>query len=194
MASKHYTVGGADGWLNIKSEPSGKIIAVSEYLQVDLTSTKDGRDFFTILEGFARGKKFSVKSGNLRKNSPGYHGPAQLTFSLSNKRLSYPGGQVKAITHNGSQPIPAGMHPIQIPDFPHALGTFYVGQSPYAKTWFFLGQGNAIPGNNDRYLHTGEVSNGCITVDPAGWTQLYQYLILCRSNDEKTVGMVTVIR
>ncbi len=194
MSDKHYTVGGGDGWLNIKSEPGGQIIAVPEYLLVDLITSKDGRDFFSVLEGPALGKKFSVKSGHLKRGSPGYHGPAQVTFSLSKKLLNYPGGQIKAITHDGSQPIPIGLHPIQIPDFPHALGAYYAGQSPYAKTWFFLGRGNAIPGSNDRYLHTGEVSNGCITVEPNGWTLLYQYLILCRRGDEKTVGMVTVVR
>ncbi|MBK6973753.1 MAG: hypothetical protein IPH26_12685 [Sterolibacteriaceae bacterium] len=39
----------------------------------------------------------------------------------------------------------------------------YLGQTPYAKTWFDLGTGNAVRGNNDRYLHTGRVSAGCIT-------------------------------
>lgn len=194
MAEKCYTVGGRDGWLKIKPEPAGMDIAVPEYLQVERTTSKNGRDYFTVLEGVARGKKYSVRAGNLKNGNPGFRGSAQIQFSLSKELLIYSGGQVKAITHSGDHPVPLGMHPIQIPDFPHTWGVDYMAQSPYAKNWFYLGQGNAMPGNNDRYLHTGRLSDGCITVDPAGWTQLYQYLILCRRGDGKTVGMVSVVR
>lgn len=77
---------------------------------------------------------------------------------------------------------------------PDNLGMGYLGQTPYAKNWFYLGTGNAVPGNNDRYLHTGRVSAGCITVEPASWTALYRHLILSRSGNDKTVGTVTVVR
>lgn len=191
MADKRYLVGGGDGWLNIKREPSGAIIAAPEYLQVELTSSSAGRDYFTATEGPERGKQFSVKTGNLKAGSPGYRAAASLQFNVSKQLLTYPGGQVKAIT-DPDNPIGGGLHPIQIPDFPHEFGASYMSQSHYAKTWFYLGRGNAVPGRNDRYLHTGRVSAGCITVDPSGWTQLYRYLILCRSGDEKTVGSVRV--
>lgn len=193
MAEKRYVVGGRDGWLKVKREPSGSVIAVPEHLQVELTASKDGRDSFTILEGVERGKKFSVKTGNLKSGNPAYRSAADLQFSLSKELLTFHGGQVKAITHP-SQPIPSGPHPVQIPDFPHEKGAVYLGQTPYAKNWFYLGQGNAIPGSNDHYLHTGLRSAGCITVEPSGWTRLYQYLILCRRGNGKTVGMVTVVR
>jgi len=193
MPEKRYTVGGMDGWLNVKREPSGKVIAVPEFTQVELARSSGGRDYFAALEGVERGKNFSVKSGNLKAGTPAYRAPAALQFSLGRELLTYPGGQVKAITHSRN-PIPAGVHPIQLPDFPHQLGMGYMRQSTYAKSWFYLGQGHAILGNNDRYLHPGAVSAGCITVDPSAWTQLYQHLILCRSGDGKTVGSVTVVR
>ena len=192
MSEKRYIVGGRDGWLNIKRELSGIIIAVPEYLQVELITTKDGRDYFTILEGVERGKKFSVKSANLKNGNPGYQGSAQLQFSITKELLVYPGGQVKAVTDK-TNPISDGKaHPIQIPDFPHERGMGYLAQSAYAKNWFFLGHGNASPGSDDRYLHTGRESAGCITVDPHGWTRLYQYLILSRRGDRETVGTVVV--
>lgn len=193
MPEKRYTVAGMDGWLNVKREPSGLVIAVPEFIQVEVERSSGGRDFFSVLEGVERGKHFSVKSGNLKVGSPGYRAAAVLQFNLGRESLSYPGGEVKAITHSRN-PIPAGVHPIQLPDFPHSLGMGYMSQSTYAKSWFYLGQGNAVPGNNDRYLHPGSVSAGCITVDPSEWTRLYQYLILCRSGDGKTVGTVTVVR
>jgi hypothetical protein len=40
----------------------------------------------------------------------------------------------------------------------------------------------------------GKASLGCITVDPSGWTKLYEYLNCCRSNDGKTIGRVSVVR
>lgn len=193
MPEKCYIVGGRDGWLKVRREPSGAIVAVPEFLQVELTASKDGRDSFTVLEGVERNKKFSVITGNLKNDRPGYRLAANLQFSLSKQLLTFHGGQVKAIT-DPSQPIPLGPHPVQIPDFPHEKGALYLGQTPYAKNWFYLGQGNAVPGSNDRYLHTGLGSLGCITVEPTGWTRLYQYLILCRRGDGKTVGMVTVVR
>lgn len=164
-----------------------------EYLQVELTATKNGRDYITLLEGVERSKKFSVKAGNLKNGNPGYRGPVNLQFSLSKELLSYPGGQVKAITSE-DEPIAVDNYPIQIPDFPHPKGVPYIGQSPYAKNWFFLGQGNAVYGSDARYLHPGARSLGCITVDPAGWARLYQALILCRRSDGKTIGMVSVVK
>lgn len=193
MAEKKYVVGGMDGWLNVKREPSGEIIALPEYLRVEMTSSANGRDYFTVLEGPERTKKFSVISGNLRAGEPGYRGPASLQFSLSQRTLTYSGGRATAFTHN-SNPIGIGTHPIQIPDFPHSLGAGYMGTTSYAKNWFYLGTGNAFPGNNDRYLHPGSVSAGCVTVEPRDWTALYKYLILCRSGNGTTVGTITVTR
>ncbi len=193
MTEKHYIKGSMDGWLRVKREPSGAEISIPDFLQVDLTESKEGRDYFVVLEGLERGKKFSVKIGNLTSAYTGFSGMAHLQFSLSKGLLTYSGGKVKAITGR-DRPIPVGAHPIQIPDFPHNAPDAYTRQSRYAKTWFYLGHGAAVPGRNDRYLHTGTLSDGCITVDPAEWTQLYQYLILCRSGDGKTVGMVSVVR
>ncbi|MCA1246062.1 hypothetical protein LCI23_05735 [Massilia sp. MS-15] len=115
-----------------------------------------------------------------------------LEFRHTEKLLSYPGGRVGAIT-SPYNPTPLGLHPIQIPDFPHPKGRHYRSMSPYAETRFFLGHGYASAGN-DRYLHTGQVSAGCITVDPSAWTELYEYLISCRSNDAKTIGTLRVLR
>ena len=194
MSEKRYIVGGRDGWLNIKRELSGIIIAVPEYLQVELITTKDDRDYFTILEGAERGKKFSVKSGNLKNGNPGYQGSAQLQFSITKELLVYPGGQVKAVTDKTNPISDEKSHPIQIPDFPHNRGMGYLAHSAYAKNWFYLGHGHAVHGSDDRYLHTGTRSRGCITVEPSEWTRLYQYLILCRRGDRETVGMVVVVK
>ncbi|MCR5884017.1 hypothetical protein LRS03_14615 [Rhizobacter sp. J219] len=193
MSDNRYVVGGMDGWLKVKREPSGVVVALPEFTKVDVTSSQNGRDHFIVQEGVERGNPFSVIAGHLKAGNPGYRAPANLEFSLSRGLLTFLGGQVKAVTHTRN-PIPAGLHPVQIPDFPHSLGEGYMAQSRYAKTWFYLGQGHAVRGNNDRYLHPGSVSAGCITVDPSMWTSLYQYLIRCRSGNAKTVGSVSVVR
>ena len=193
MSGNRYVAGGMDGWLNVKREPSGAIVALPELIKVNVTSSQDDRDYFVVQEGPERGNSFSVRAGNLKTGNPGYRGPASLEFSLSRRILIFSGGQVKAFT-DSDNPIDIGNHPVQIPDFPHRWGADYMGQSRYAKTWFYLGQGHAIHGSNDRYLHPGTGSAGCITVDPSAWTPLYQYLIRCRSGNGKTVGSVSVTR
>lgn len=193
MSDKKYVAAGMDGWLNVKREPSGIVVALPEFTRVEVTASENERDYFIVQEGSERGNRFSVKAGNLKAGDPGYRAPAHLEFSLSRGLLTYSGGQIKAITHSRN-PIPPGIHPIQMPDFPHRLGEGYMAHSRYAKTWFYLGHGNAVKGNNDRYLHPGSVSAGCITVDPSKWTALYQYLIRSRSGNAKTVGSVSVVR
>lgn len=190
---RRYLASASGGWLNVKREPSGVVVALPEFLRVEWEVTIDGRDIFVAREGVEEGHRFSVKSGNLGSGDPGYRGPVNLEFRLGRELLTYPGGQVRAIT-DGDNPVPLGVHPIQIPDFPHARGATYLGQTPYAKSWFYLGHGHALPGSGDRYLHPGSASAGCITVEPTQWTYLYRYLILCRSSDGRAVGRVTVLR
>jgi hypothetical protein len=191
MAEKRYIVGGSDGWLRVKREPSGEIVALPEFVRVEFTNSTGGRDYFSVIEGPEKSKKFSVLTGNLRPGEPGYRAGAALKFSLGQKILTYSGGRAAAFTHP-SNPISVGTHPIQIPDFPHDLGNHYMGTTSYARSWFYLGHGAALPGNNDRYLHPGLQSAGCITVEPKDWTAFYKYLILCRGGNGTTVGAVTV--
>lgn len=193
MAERRYTSAGTDGWLNVRREPSGAIVALPEHISTEIESSSNGRDHFIVKEDVESGNRFSVKQGHLRKQAPAYRPAAIIQFILSRKTLIYPGGRVRAFTDD-ENPIKTGTHPVQIPDFPHSIGSAYLHKTPYAKNWFFLNNGSATPFRNDRYLHPGHESAGCITVDPAQWNSLYQYLILCRSGDGKTVGMVSVVR
>ncbi|NRF69436.1 hypothetical protein HLB44_20760 [Aquincola sp. S2] len=188
-----YIAGGADGWLNVKKDPDGQVIALPQYLSVEISENRLGREYFVVREGSHRGQACSVVAGNLKFGNPGYRAAARVEFSLSRQLLSFPGGQARAIT-DAANPIPLGTHPIQLPDFPHELGAGYMSQSRFAMTWFYMGRGPAVRGRNDRYLHTGRVSAGCVTVDPSDWTALYQALILSRNNDGATLGSIAVLR
>ena len=193
MASRRNIIGGSDGWLRIKLEPSGEIVSVPEHLQVELSGSSQGRDFLTVLEGVHQGKRGSVTSGNLTPAAIPLRKAARLVFTKSTGILVCGTAKMHAEMFPLNE-ISDGEHPIQLPDFPHAGGRGYLTDSRYAKTWFYLGYGNARAGSEglDRYLHTGRVSAGCVTVEPSGWTQLYELIIKCRSNDGKTIGSLTV--
>jgi hypothetical protein len=64
-----------------------------------------------------------------------------------------------------------------------------------AKSWFLVGYGHAVRAEKqglDRYLHTGMLSDGCITIDPVDWDAVYELIIKCRSNDGKNIGTLLV--
>ncbi len=185
------------GWLNVKLEPIGTIIPLPQYLKVTFSERRSSRDYFKIEEGAYKGKNASVsqKSGSsswLGKPLPTYRGPVSLTFKKGEGKLITPIGILTATT-DSSNPIPNGHNPIQLPAFPHNLGRSYVSRASKAMTWFYLGTGNAIPGRNDRYLHPGRISAGCVTVtDLSKWDSLYNVLILSRAAGGKNVGTIIV--
>jgi hypothetical protein len=146
-----------------------------------------------------RNKKASVRWENGRSNLSNtpfaYKNTAALILTKSTMKLTYPGGSASVADLGaslGALPIVNGVHPVQIPDFPHSGGQAYLINSAYATSWFYLGIGAAINGNNDRYLHTGGASAGCITMSPADWTALYKVIITCRRGNNVDVGTVTV--
>ncbi|GGC00651.1 hypothetical protein [Pseudoduganella buxea] len=193
MNKVRHIIGGSDGWLRIKLEPGGEIVSVPEYLQVAVDGSSAGRDHFMVLEGVQKGKPASVTAGNLTPGPVPLRKAARLVFEKSKGVLLCGERKLHAITAPHNE-IPDGSHPIQIPDFPHQGGRGYMTDSKYAKSWFFLGNGDAVGGllGRDRYLHTGMISAGCVTVDPPDWTAVYEYLIRCRSNDGRTVGTLIV--
>lgn len=192
----HFVSTDKTGWLRVKLEPSGKIVPLPQYIKVAFDSRRNKRDYFKIEEGVYKGLIASVsqKTGNsswLAKPLPSYLGPVSLTFEKSKGKLETPIGSLSATT-DASNPITNGAHPVQLPDFPHELGRTYISSASKAMTWFYLGTGNATPGN-DRYLHPGRISAGCVTVtDISKWDLLYAKLILSRAQGGKNVGTITV--
>lgn len=192
MGSKCNIVGGRDGWMRIRVEPVGDIVSVPEHLLVEVAETKGGRDFFTVLEGIHRGKRCSLTAGNLTPAAIPFRRAAQLYFSKSEGILTC--GTLRIGAQMRGNPIANGEHPVQIPDFPHVKGAKYMDESRFAKSWFFLGYGSAKEGDQgeDRYLHPGILSGGCVTIDALDWTALYELIIRCRSNDGITIGSLIV--
>ncbi len=185
------------GWLSVKLAPVDRIVSLPQYIKVAFNERRNGRDYFDIEEGVYKGKSASVsqKSGSsswLGKSLPTYRGPVSLIFRKNEGKLVTPIGSLSATT-DSSNPITNGLHPVQLPDFPHDLGRSYTSRASKAMTWFYLGTGNAIAGKNDRYLHPGRISAGCVTVtDISKWDLLYAVLILSRDQGGKNVGTITV--
>lgn len=82
---------------------------------------------------------------------------ARVLYSISKKTIIL-NGRVYATVDYRNAPWKKGLYDIEIPDYPHPSGARYEKQAPRAKTWFRIGH------SGDRYLHTGGISLGCITV------------------------------
>jgi hypothetical protein len=201
MGKKHI-VGDANGWLNVRSEPSGTEIPLPEFTQVLHTATKslpsgETRDYFTILEGAHRNRLASLRQtdgrSNLKAPMPNYTGSVQLKFDAKLERLTYKSVSLHAITAIGGA-IPNGTHLIRLPDFPHKFGRPYLDKSRKAMSWFYIGPGAiATKGTDAFYLHPGQTSLGCVTIkDVDTWTALYDYLTLARHGDGLSVGTLMV--
>lgn len=192
-----YVATDRSGWLRVKLEPSGAVVPLPQYIKVAFSERRNGRDYFKIEEGVYKDKDASVsqKSGSLSwlaKPLPTYRGAVTLEFKKGEGKLISPIGTLTATT-DPNNPIPNGRHSVQLPDFPHDLGRSYIIHTSKAMTWFYLGTGNAVPGRNDRFLHPGRISAGCVTVtDLSKWDSLYAVLILSRAIGGKNVGTITV--
>ncbi|MCV6628519.1 MAG: hypothetical protein OIF50_01530 [Flavobacteriaceae bacterium] len=189
---------GGNGWLQVKLD-DGFIWPLPEFLKVQVTKSGE-REFFEILEGRLMGKKASVKKkgwsfsdwdgsyfeSDIRRGFP-HKAAAQMKFYLKSEKLEITGlGEYHAET-KPTNPPPVGLHDIEIPYEPHSLGATYTGQAKYAKTWFRVGH------TGDRFLHCGDISEGCITVkDIDKWDEIYLYLIVARKGFE-SVGTVEII-
>ncbi len=181
------------GWLTVRLEPNQKLIQLPFTLKVQWDDTKEGRDYFTILEGVHKGKKASVKRKDDGKSylkiGPKYKLPIKIIYYKNRKILKIDGRseEYEAIMDN---PLPNGTYIIDLPDYPHChLGIKYCDKSNRSCTWF------RIRGQGDRYLHTGSVSLGCLTVtDVEKWNNLYNAIIWCRRSDDSNAHGILEIK
>ncbi len=180
------------GWLVVQLEPSKERVSLPYSVAVSYTRTENKREHFTILEGVNAGKAASVSlddKGNTRflLTDPRTAG-VKLRFTKSTGILEVVGTALKyPNTVSEKNPIPAGDWDIEIPDAPHRYGAPYENTARRSKSWFRLGHAG------DRYLHTGSVSLGCVTVkEVARWDELYAQMVRARKSDGQSVGVLEV--
>ena len=188
--SVQYVPDEADGWLKAVLEETKFSIDVPAFLQVKIDYTDSKREYFTLLEGPYRGKQASVKFKN--------DGTSQFVsgirhekmvwvhYLISKKTLFLNGKKYKIIDYSGAT-WKIGLYDIEIPDYAHRGGARYP-EAKRAKTWFRIGH------SGDKYLHTGGISLGCITViEKKRWMEIYDTLINARKGDFMSVGILEVV-
>ena len=107
--------------------------------------------------------------------------------------LQIKGRSYKTIKYEGA-PWEKGFYDIEIADYAHAPGERYTSVAPKAKVWFHIGHGRSDEKKDQKYIHTGSVTLGCITLDKTEkWNEVYEVLIRARLGDSKSVGILEVI-
>lgn len=203
------------GWDNV---PRGDWKSLFKYCKVMLIGSKNGRTYFKILEGESSGKIAYLSDANvdvyLGKIAPkqktlelivtyGEYDPAWKSIS---RERTFPqqlaSGELGKIRFEAAMntswnstfsPIPAGTYTILLPDFPHT--SEYTSQYkreypelPQHQVWFPISYGN-----NSRYIHVGNVSEGCTTIlSLKQWPLIHEALVSHRSRDGKSVGTLIV--
>lgn len=179
-----------DGWVVGKKLDNTKI-DLPAFLKVNFDYQKFKRDYIIIAEGINRDIKASlpIKSSGgsyLIENYP-HTELVELTYSKSNKVLSVNGRNFQT-TDDNRTPWDKGIYDVEIPDWSHKLGQQYKTKAKYATTWFRIGH------VGERYIHTGRISKGCITLtEHKYFDDLYKILITARKGDDKSVGILTVV-
>lgn len=210
----------SDGWLQAKPA-TGALVALHKYTKVVLTTPSPGRTHFKVMEGTHAGQVLSLGDANAKeylgskapvqklaqlkvtygKYTPGWVSEARGGQQLDQQLATLDAEGVKVqVTMNsvwdpalGFYPIPAGTYTVLLPDVPHKadMTRFYRRVAPdlkYDQVWFPIKFGD-----NSRYVHVGNVSDGCTTVlDLSRWSDIHEALISHRGPDGKSVGQLVV--
>ena len=185
---------GGDGWLKVASDGGEKDFSIPYYTQVLLEKQENSRQYLTILEGSENGRKVSVRmnddgSSFLQTGNP-HTAPVYFTYSLSTRILRSKKRSYTTIDYKYDQkPWEKRLYDIAIPDYPHKGGESYLDKATLAKVWFKVSHPD-----NERYLHTGERTAGCITItEVKRWDELCNILLKARKGDGKNIGVVEII-
>jgi hypothetical protein len=208
---------GSDGWLQAKADTGG-LVPLAKYTKLKATRTDSGRTFFKVLDGPSIGKVLSLGDANA-KEYLGTKAPAQslaqivVTYgryveawyspvrkqNFQQQLATLEVGSIKIqVTMNSDwsgrfYPLPAGDYTVLLPDAPHNkdMTRYYREGAPnlrYDQVWFPIKYGD-----NSRYVHVGNVSDGCVTVvDLDRWNDVHEALVSHRGPDGLSVAKLTV--
>lgn len=212
---------GSDGWLLVSLYGSDRKQSLSKYTKLKRLEEKDGKTWFRVMDGPRQNEKCGLSNRNVDEYL-GRKAPVQKSLNLKviyGKRekewvsaarngekldqqwatLLTESGLELNVTMNtvwGTKyfPLPAGEYDILLPDTPHKgeYTGFYRNVAPglkFDQVWFPIRYGD-----NSRYIHVGNLSEGCVTVaDLERWSVLHEELISHRAPDGKTVAKMKVI-
>lgn len=208
----------SDGWLQARAEGSGERLSLSKYTRLTNVQTRGGRIYFKAAEGVHQGRTLSLAQANAQEYL-GNRAPTAKATQLTVTYGKYESGWyseargdkldqqlatleidavVAAVTMNsvwgtGFTPLPPGQYKVLLPDVPHGANMTrpYRRVEPalvFDQVWFPIQHGD-----NSRYVHIGNLSDGCVTVmDFAKWPAIHEALLSHRSPDGKSVAQLTV--
>ncbi len=209
-----------DGWLRTLYGKTD--VYLYKYTKVKVVEFKKGRTYFKVLDGSSSGKTLSLMDANAKeylgrtpptlsalevvvtygKYEEGWYSKAKdeylnqqwAKFEFDGTYFCYSiDVTMNSVWGKDYSPLQAGEYTILLPDSPHNknMTRFYRDFEPklkYDQVWFPISYGD-----NSRYVHVGNVSEGCVTiVNLASWADIHDELISHRANDGKSVGKLTV--
>ncbi|WP_272016272.1 hypothetical protein [Pseudomonas aeruginosa] len=208
------------GWLLVGRDdlPRAQWKSLFKYCKVMLIGNRDGRTYFKIMEGESQGKVAFLSDSNANQYL-GKTAPAKNAIELvmtygaydenwksvtRGRRLpqQLATGVIGGIRFEAAMntswggnffPIPPGTYTILLPDYPHTreytdqYKVEYPGLSHH-QVWFPIAHGD-----NSRYVHVGNVSEGCVTVvQLKQWSAIHEALVSHRGADGRSVGTLIV--
>lgn len=184
---------GKNGWIVVLKDDKVKI-GLPAYLKVKLEKHDAQRQYFVIMEGSWRGIRASVeiqKDGTSYLESTNHQiGPVHLIYSRSRKTLKFKNEIYKVREYkNDPQPWKNTLYDIEIPDYYHNGGRYYLDRAKLAPVWF-----KTTHPSGDRYVHPGTYSLGCVTLtEIERWDEICKILMKARKGDGKSIGVLEVI-
>lgn len=185
---------GKNGWTLVRKEDDKVKIGLPAYLKVKLEKQDAKRQYFVIMEGSWRGIRASVeiqKDGTSYLESINHQiGPVHLIYSRSQKTLKFKNEIYKVREYkNDPQPWKNTLYDIEIPDYYHNGGRYYLDRAKLAPVWF-----KTTHPSGDRYVHPGTYSLGCVTLTEIEcWDEICKILMRARRGDGKSIGVLGVI-
>ncbi len=211
-----------DGWLTVLLRDTNTTTSIVEYTKIEILEVKGGRTYFLIKDGRAKDKVASLKDANasefLGSTAPLQTGVSVLVRYGAVKEVYSVTKAVKLVQQtatlsvNGIQatvtlntklappfhtftPLPPGVYRIGTPKAPHdrRMTMPYIQTEPalaHDAIWFPIEYGN-----NSRFIHIGNISEGCVTVmDLKKWNAIYRVLISHRVAGSEYVGQLAIAR
>jgi hypothetical protein len=208
---------GDDGWLEVKPAKLGPLASICKYTQLKVLGSAAGRTSLLIMDGPLKGQTVSLSDSNVRmylgktapiqslahievtygKYVPGWYSVAREQHLDQQMATLKIGGLTVETTMNSVwkkyTPIPAGSYTVLVPDAPHdkSMTRFYRAVEPTLRSdqvWFPIRYGD-----NSRYVHVGNLSEGCTTVlDLARWADVCEAILSHRGPDGMSVAHLVV--
>ena len=209
---------GSDGWLQVRSEATHALIPLAKYTAVRVDDAAGDRTTFTVVDGPQAGKRMSVTTSNAKRYLgtrpparslarievtygayvPKWHSVARsqdLDQQMATLKIDGMSVQVTMNTNWGGSfyPLPAGEYDVLVPDGPHNANMTHYYRNTYKalvydQVWFPIKYKD-----NSRFVHIGNVSDGCVTVlDMNQWAAIHEAIISHRSPDGSSVAKLVV--